>query len=113
MSQIPGSDKECKFCSYEKMTELNIDVCDQGGFQIYCEYFHQHEEQPSKDDFEELYKGEFKSEGDFCESLFSQTDDSYNNLTEALKKHIDWEKIWDYTVKYDYVFEQGHAFRGN
>lgn len=107
------SDQECKFCSDEEMDDLGIEICDQSAFQVYCEYFHHHKEQPSKEKFEEVYQGEFSSEKDFCEHLFSGCDDSYNNLNEVLQKCINWEKVWDYAVQYDYVFEQGYVFRGN
>ena len=105
--------QECKFCSDKAMNDLNIDLCDHRAFRVYCGYFHQHEEQPSKDEFEEAYRGEFNTTGEFCEHLFSGCDDSYNDLNEVLQKFIDWEKVWDYSVQYDYVFEKGYVFRVN
>ena len=101
---------QCKFCSYEKMTELKIAPNDQGAFQVYCEYVQQHEDQSSKEEFEECYRGEFKSGGEFCEELFSSCDDSYNALNETLQKCIDWEMVWNYSVQYDYLFEEGYIF---
>lgn len=106
------NEQDCKFCSYEAMTKLDIEPDDQKAFQVYCKYFHHHEEQPSKDDFEECYRGEFETPGNFCEYLFSGCDDSYDNLNDALKNCIDWERVWDYSVQYDYVFEQGYVFCG-
>jgi len=104
------SEKECKFCSDKAMNYLNIDLCEQRAFRVYCGYFHQHEEQPSKDEFEETYRGEFNTTGGFCEELFSKYDDSYNDLNEVLKNCIDWEEVWNYSVQYDYVFEKGYVF---
>jgi hypothetical protein len=91
-------------CLCESMTKLNIEPGYQGAFQVYCGYFHQHEEQPSHDDFEECYRGEFKSVGKFCKNLYTDCDNSYNNLNDTLKKCIDWGNVWDYTVQYDYIF---------
>ena len=111
-SQQAESKKECKFCSSETMKELKINPDDQCAFQVYCEYYHCHDDKTTKEDFEESYQGEFGSEGEFCEHLFESCDDSYHALNDTLKKCIDWKSVWDYSVQYDYAFDQGYVFRG-
>jgi antirestriction protein len=102
----------CKYCSLEAMVKLNIEPYNQGAFQVYCEYFHLHDRQSSKDDFEELYRGEFNSEAEFSKDLYSECDYPYNALSEMLKGCIEWQYVWDNIVQYDYIFEQGYVFRG-
>ena len=104
---------ECKFCSCEAMDELDVEPSKQDAFQHYCNYFHHHEEQPVMEKFEELYQGDFKTIGDFCEHLFSECDESYDNLTDVLKKCINWRAVWEWSIQYDYTYEHGHVFRTN
>jgi len=110
MASSTKTDTDCKFCSFARMKELKIEPCNQKAFQVYCGYFHFHEEEPSKDDFDDCYQGEYKSVDEFCEELFSGCDDSYNALNPVLKICIDWKEVWEYSIKYDYTFEKGYVF---
>ena len=111
------SKKECKFCSQEKMTSLNIKPIDHRAFQVYCGLFYYHGEDiweedldmPGKEDFIISYKGEFKSVEKFCKQLFSY-DYNYNNLDGSLKYNINWKGVWDNSVQYMHEFEQGYIF---
>jgi len=102
--------EECKFCSDGVMNELDIDTCLRSAFRQYCEYFHHHDSKPDMEQFEECYRGNFDTVGEFCEHLYESCDDSYNNLTDTLKKNIDWQQVWEYAIQYDYLYEHGHVF---
>lgn len=84
----------CEFCSSEEIERMEILDDNKEPFKVYCEYFHNHEKQITKDKFEENYRGKFDSIGEFCEDLYSACDDNYSELSETLKESIDWNKVW-------------------
>lgn len=104
--------KDCEFCSPKKMEEMKIEPGCQDAFRVYCGYFHFHEDAPLTEDFYKCYKGEFKSAAEFCKELYDSCDDSYGALSDTLKKCIDWNAVWEYSVKYECIFEHGYIFHG-
>jgi antirestriction protein len=94
------------------MEELKIDPEDREAFTIYCEYYHQHQDETLKEDFQESFQGSFQSEAEFSEHLFDGCDDSYDSLNDILKKCIDWGEVWAFALQYDYAFSGGYVFLG-
>jgi antirestriction protein len=56
--------------------------------------------------FEEAYCGQYNSEQQFAESYYEEL-----GLTIPHGIVVDWQRTWDTTLYYDFVFEQGFVFR--
>lgn len=58
------------------------------------------------DKFKESYCGEFNSEEEFARHYAEE----HGLLGGSLSDYIDWEKYWDYELRYVFIFERGHVF---
>lgn len=61
---------------------------------------------------QEAYAGTFTDGAEFAESLCEDVYyDSLDAVPEFLRKHIDWQAVWDAELHYDYFAQDGHYFR--
>lgn len=61
-------------------------------------------------DFEEAYIGEFHSEAQFAENYADEQGD-LNHIPDYILGSIDWQDVWDGTLRHDFYEVNGHYFR--
>ena len=59
-------------------------------------------------DFADAYVGHYNSEAEFAEEYLSEMGDSIPSYVV-----VDWQSTWDYSLRYDFTFENGYVFRDN
>lgn len=61
---------------------------------------------------QEAYAGTFADGAEFAESLCEDVYyDALDAVPDFLRKHIDWQAVWDAELHYDYFEQDGHYFR--
>ena len=61
-------------------------------------------------DFEDAYVGEFSDEAEFAQNYADEQGD-LNSIPDYILGSIDWQEVWDGTLRHDYYEVNGHYFR--
>lgn len=98
---------------FEHFAEFNdIDVY---AFKAYCQNHHITEEQLEEDghsiflDFTNSYQGDFHSEADFARDWAEEQGDTMS-IPDYLLDCIDWQEVWDATLRHDFWSQDGYIF---
>lgn len=85
---------------------------DEDAFVGFCDNQHitADEAEDAVSNFEDAYIGEFHSEAQFAENLADEFGD-LNKIPNYLLDCIDWQQVWDATLRHDYYEINGHYFR--
>ena len=66
------------------------------------------------ENFEDMYQGQWDSGGQFARSICEDCGDIPRNIPSYIESAIDWEKVWDNSLSYDYTeLIGGHIFNNN
>ena len=66
------------------------------------------------ENFEDMYQGQWDSGGQFAKSICEDCGDIPRNIPSYIESAIDWEKVWDNALSYDYTeLLVGHIFNNN
>ena len=66
------------------------------------------------ENFEDMYQGQWDSGGQFAKSICEDCGDIPRNIPSWIESAIDWEKVWDNGLSYDYTeLSDGHIFNNN
>ena len=66
------------------------------------------------ENFEDMYQGQWDSGGQFARSICEDCGDIPRNIPSYIESAIDWEKVWDNSLSYDYTeLIGGHIFNIN
>ena len=66
------------------------------------------------ENFEDMYQGQYDSGGQFAKSICEDCGDIPRNIPSWIESAIDWEKVWDNALSYDYTeLIGGHIFNNN
>ena len=66
------------------------------------------------ENFEDMYQGQWDSGGQFAKSICEDCGDIPRNIPSWIESAIDWEKVWDNGLSYDYTeLIGGHIFNNN
>ena len=66
------------------------------------------------ENFEDMYQGQWDSGGQFAKSICEDCGDIPRNIPSYIESAIDWEKVWDNALSYDYTeLLGGHIFNNN
>ena len=66
------------------------------------------------ENFEDMYQGQWDSGGQFAKSICEDCRDIPRNIPSYIESAIDWEKVWDNSLSYDYTeLSDGHIFNNN
>ena len=66
------------------------------------------------ENFEDMYQGQWDSGGQFARSICEDCGDIPRNIPSYIESAIDWEKVWDNALSYDYIeLIGGHIFNNN
>ena len=66
------------------------------------------------ENFEDMYQGQWDSGGQFAKSICEDCGDIPRNIPSWIESAIDWEKVWDNGLSYDYTeLIGGHIFNSN
>jgi len=95
---------------YEEIAEekdLNADA-----FEAFCDNQHISEDdaEDAVSDFEDAYIGEFSNEAEFAENYADEQGD-LNSIPNYVLGSIDWQEVWDGTLRHDFYEVNGHYFR--
>lgn len=60
-------------------------------------------------DFRDAYMGEHGDGAEFAKELVLSCYD-LSVMPDFLRNHIDWQKVWDCELRFDYYEENGHFF---
>ena len=64
--------------------------------------------------FDDAYMGEYTSTNDFAKEQGNEMyADSLEDMPHALKDAIDWEVVWNSTLRFDYWESNGYFFNSN
>ena len=66
------------------------------------------------ENFEDMYQGQWDSGGQFAKSICEDCGDIPRYIPSWIESAIDWEKVWDNGLSYDYTeLSDGHIFNNN
>lgn len=61
------------------------------------------------DRFRDSYRGYWESAAEFAEELYTETE-NLDTLPSVLRDCIDWHRVWDCYLRFDFWEESGHFF---
>lgn len=95
---------------YEEIAEEKD--LDADAFEAFCDNQHISEDdaEDAVSDFEDAYIGEFSNEAEFAENYADEQGD-LNSIPNYVLGSIDWQEVWDGTLRHDFYEVNGHYFR--
>lgn len=102
---------EKEWAMYED-TARNEDL-DPEAFEAFCRNQHIKAEDcaDAVSDFIEAYIGVYEDEADFASHYYGANYGPTWNLPSVVRRHIDWQGVWDSELRHDYYEISGYFFR--
>lgn len=98
--------------TYESVADdsnINADA-----FSVYCKFTGVSEDECDGyvRSFEDAYIGDYSSLAHFAEQYYEMTAyEALNSMPLELVRAIDWEEVWESTLRHDFYEEDGYFFR--
>lgn len=83
---------------------------DEEAFVGFCDNQHitADEAEDAVSNFEDAYIGEFSNEQEFAENYADELGDV---IPDYIRSAVDWQEVWDGTLRHDFYEVNGHYFR--